>query len=188
MTTFRGFIAVDVEAFEQLEAFEQAIRTTGANVKLVEPHNVHITLKFLGETQESHIDEIEQIMKDAVADVTPFDLRLNGSGVFPNEQYIKVIWIGIESGEPLGPIAQRLDDGLTRLSYKKERRGFSPHLTIGRVKTAREKERLLEVIASYRDKEFATIPVKSIRLMKSDLTPKGPIYTIMREVPIPEYD
>ena len=186
MTTFRGFIAVDVEAFAQLEAFEQAIRTTGANVKLVEPHNVHITLKFLGDTQESHIDDIEQIMEKAVAEVTPFDLRLIGSGVFPNEHYIKVIWIGIESGEPLGQIAQHLDDGLARLGYNKERRGFSPHLTIGRVKTAREKEQLLEVIATYRNTEFATIPVRSIKLMKSDLTPKGPIYTLVREVPIPK--
>jgi 2'-5' RNA ligase len=186
MATFRGFIAVDIEAFGKLEEFEQAIQRTGAQVKLVEPHNVHITLKFLGETQESHIDEIERIMKEAVADVTSFHMQLRGSGVFPNEHYIKVIWIGIESSEQLGSIAQHLDHHLARLGYKKERRGFSPHLTIGRVKTARAKEQLLEVINTYRTTEFTTIPVYSIRLMKSELTPKGPIYTLLRDVHFPQ--
>ncbi len=162
--------------------FEKEIKETGANVKLVEPENVHITLKFLGDTDESRIDEIDKIMKDAVKEIDPFNIQLEGAGVFPNQNYIKIIWMGIKQGEPIGLIARKIDEQLSKIGFKKEKRGFSPHLTIARVKSAKGKDGILHVIEKYRDVQFVDIRVDSIKLKKSDLTPKGPIYTTLIDV------
>jgi 2'-5' RNA ligase len=182
MSQFRGFIAVDLDAFPRLLEFEKEIKETGANVKLVEPENVHITLKFLGDTDESRIDEIDKIMKDAVKEIDPFNIRLKGAGVFPNQNYIKVIWMGIKQGEPIEIIVRKIDEQLSKIGFKKEKRGFSPHLTIARVKSAKGKGGILHVIEKYRDAQFVDIRVDSIKLKKSDLTPKGPIYTTLIDV------
>lgn len=182
MSQFRGFIAVDIDVFPKLLEFEKEIKETGANVKLVEPENVHITLKFLGDTNESQIDEIDKIMKDAVKGIDPFNIQLKGAGVFPNQNYIKIIWMGIKQGEPIGLIVREIDEQLSKIGFKKEKRGFSPHLTIARVKSAKGKNEILHVIEKYGDVQFVDIRVDSIKLKKSDLTPKGPIYTTLMDV------
>ena len=182
MPQFRGFIAVDITAIQKIIEFEKEIKETGADVKLVEPKNIHITLKFLGDTEEHLIDEIGKIMKDAVKETKPFNIQLKRTGVFPNTNYIKVIWIGIEHGDQVGAIAHKMDEQLAKIGFKKERRGFSPHLTIARVRSAKNKEKLVQAIEKYNDVEFADLQVDSIKLKKSDLTPKGPIYTTLKEI------
>ena len=110
MSKFRGFIAIDLASLPKLIEFENKIKDTGASVKLVKPKNVHITLKFLGDTEEEKIDEIEEIMKNAIKDVYPFDIQLKSTGAFPNQNYMKVIWIGIHNGEKIGIIANKIDE------------------------------------------------------------------------------
>ena len=184
MTRFRGFIAIDIGAFPKLMELGNEITNTGANIKLVEPENIHITLKFLGDTEEIKLDEIENIIKNAVNNISPFKIQLHGTGIFPNTSYIKVIWIGIKQGEQIGIIADKIDEQLTKLAFEREKRRFSPHLTIARVKTAKNKEKLTQIVEKYRDIEFTNIKVENIRLKKSELTPKGPIYTTLREIKI----
>jgi len=182
MPTFRGFIAIDIKATPQIIAFEKEIAKIGADVKLVEPGNIHITVKFLGDTDENHIDAIEQSIKESVRAVKSFPIILKGTGVFPNQNYMKVIWIGIMDEGNIETIACTIDEKLESLGFKKEHRGFSPHLTVGRVKTARNKDQLLKVIENYKTVEFTTQNVQLIALKKSELTPKGPNYTTIREV------
>lgn len=184
MAKFRGFIAIDIKSFPKLLEFENKIKQSGANVKLVEPKNVHITLKFLGDTDEALIEKIEEIMKKAVEKVDPFEIQLNGAGVFPNQNYIKVMWIGLKNWEELEKIASRIDEQLSELGFEKENRRFSAHLTIARVRSARNKEKLLQIIEKYRDVEFTSIKIDSVKLKKSELTPEGPIYTTLKEVKI----
>jgi RNA 2',3'-cyclic 3'-phosphodiesterase len=182
MTLFRGFIAIDISATSQILTFENEIEKIGADVKLVEPENIHITLKFLGDTEEKFIEAIEQSMKEAVKGIKPFPITLRGTGVFPNKNYMKVIWIGILDNDQIKPITQQIDTRLASLGFKKETRGFSPHLTIGRVKTAKNKEKLLQILERHQNEEFTVQEVQSIVLKKSELTQKGPIYTTLREV------
>jgi len=184
MSKFRGFIAIDIESNKKLVEFENEIKKTGADLKLVETKNIHATLKFLGDTEETIVDEIEKIITNAVKEIKSFNIQLKGTGVFPNQNYIKVIWVGIEHVEPIAVIANDLDEKLSKLGFKREERKFSPHLTIARVKTSRNKDKLLQTIEKYRDMEFTDMKVDSIKLKKSDLTPKGPIYTTLREVKI----
>ncbi len=184
MSKFRGFIAIDIDSLAKIEELENKIKQSGAIVKLVEPKNIHITLKFLGDTDEEQIDEIEEIMKNAVEETDPFTIQLKSTGVFPNQNYIKVVWIGINNGNQIGAIAKNIDEKLSEIGFIKENREFSAHLTIARLKSAKNKEQLLQVIEKYKEFEFAEIKVDSIKLIKSELTQKGPIYTTLKEVKI----
>ena len=182
MSKFRGFIAIDIPSNKKLLEMENEIKNTGADLKLVETENIHVTLKFLGDTDEEKIDEIEEIIKNSVKDINAFSIKLKGSGVFPNKNYMKVIWIGLENAEPIGEIAKKIDKQLENLGFEPEKRGFSAHLTIARVRSSRNKEKLIQIIEKYQDVEFVKIEVASVKLKKSVLTPKGPIYTTLKEV------
>lgn len=184
MATFRGFIAIEIPATPPIIEFEKTIIETGADVKLVEPKNIHLTLKFLGDSDENQIGTIEGIIKESVTNITPFPITLKGTGVFPNEKYLKVIWIGIINGNILEKIANSLDEKLVALGFKKEQHSYSAHLTIGRVRTAKNKERLLTVIKSHNNIEFLQQEIRAVTLKKSDLKPTGPIYTTLREIPL----
>jgi 2'-5' RNA ligase len=184
MTMFRGFIAIEIPATQSIIEFENAIAKTSADVKLVEPENIHLTLKFLGDTNEDRIEAIGHVIEESVANIKPFTLTLKGTGVFPNEKYVKVIWVGIVNGDNLSSIARSIDEKLVPLGFSKEQRGYSAHLTIGRVRTAKNKDQLLTAIQKYKEKEFLQQEVSSVMLKKSDLTPKGPIYTTLREIPL----
>lgn len=182
MSQFRGFISIDIGSFPKLVQIENEIKNSGAIVKLVEPKNVHITLKFLGDTDEGQMDSIEEIMKDSIDGIEPFNIKLKGAGVFPNQKYIKVLWMGIENWENIRKISRKIDEQISGLGFEKEKREFSAHLTIARVKSAKNKEKLLQIIDKYQDIEFANIKVDAIKLKKSDLTPEGPIYSTLKEV------
>jgi 2'-5' RNA ligase len=182
MVTFRGFIAVDITPTAEIITFEKDIAKTNADIKLVEPENIHITLKFLGDTDEQNRDAIEQAMKESVVGIPPFPINLKGTGVFPNQHYMKVLWIGISDTGNLETIARALDKKLGNLGFKKENRRFSPHLTVGRIRTARNKNYLIKIINQYAVTEFTTQQIEMITLKKSELTPKGPIYTTLHTV------
>ena len=184
MPKFRGFIAIDIPPSQKIMELSSQIKNSGANTKLVETENIHITLKFLGGTDEELIDKIEDIMKKSVEGIVPFDLKLIGAGVFPNPDYIKIMWIGIKDNGEAGKIASIINEELVSLGFEKDRRSFSPHLTIARVRSAKNKEKLVEIVEKYRETEFVTININSIKLKKSELTPKGPIYTTIREIKI----
>jgi len=132
--------------------------------------------------QQDKIDEIEQIIKDSVTNTDPFTITFKDTGVFPNKNYIRVVWIGIHKSDKLKAIAGNIDESLSKLGFKKEKREFSAHLTIGRVKTARNMELLLKKIEEFSNFDFGKQDIISIKLKKSDLTPKGPIYTTLKEI------
>lgn len=182
MSTFRGFIAVDIKATENIIRFLNEINKINADIKTVDPKNIHITLKFLGDVQDEKIKPIKDIIKDAVKGISSFNLKLKSSGVFPNKNYIRVVWIGIQDSDNLKKIARNIDEEIFKLGFKKENRDFSAHLTLGRVKTAKNKDILLKKVEEYTDFDFGTQEVKSIKLKKSELTPSGPIYTTLEEI------
>jgi len=182
MSSFRGFIAADIEVTENIIKFLNEMKNSKFDIKVVEPQNIHITLKFLGDVQQGKINQIEQVIKESVEGIESFKINLKNTGVFPNKNYIKVVWIGIEDAENLAIIANNIDDKLSQMGFKKEKREFSAHLTIARVKTARNKDILLERINEYDNFNFGIQEIKSIKLKMSELTPKGPIYTTLKEV------
>ncbi|ABU82032.1 RNA 2',3'-cyclic phosphodiesterase [Ignicoccus hospitalis] len=180
----RAFIAVDIEGelSEKLARLAESLKSTGADVKLVEKENFHITIRFLGNVPEESIDVIEKIMRDAVREVKPHKLKLRGVGAFPSPERPRVVWVGVEGDEELRKIFERIERELRRLGFKPETKGFTAHVTLARVRSGRGREALVKWINDMKDVELGELEVKSIRLKKSTLTPRGPIYETLREV------
>ena len=182
MSEFRGFIAIDINTNTNIEKFVKELKNSGAIIKLVELKNIHITIKFLGKISDDIIEKIEDIIKNATNSIQPFQIKLEGTGVFPNQDYIKIIWIGIRKTEILKNITKKIEYGLNNINFVNKTQEFSPHITIGRVKSVKNKDKILEIIEKYKNIKFSEILIDSIKLKKSELTSKGPIYTDLIKV------
>ncbi len=182
--TIRSFIAFDINnelVVRRLSEVQGMLVNTGADLKLVKPQNIHITMRFLGNLSSSMVDQVYEEMNRL--SFTAFDIELRGIGAFPNLRYARVVWAGIRKGaDELNNVFNQLEPRLRRLGFKPDSKGFSPHLTIARVKTGRRKAELVGCVEDLIDYEFGVIKADCLRLKKSVLTPKGPIYSTLREV------
>ncbi len=183
MELIRSFIAFDIEDPNTLRNFstvQNMLIDTGANLRLVKPENIHITVRFLGDISPGQVNEIHREM-DKV-DFEPFDVEIKGLGAFPNLRRINVVWAGIRRGaNELRRIFYQLEPGLQGLGLKPDTKGFSPHLTIARVKTSHNKGELVRCINENDAYEFGSVRAECLRLKRSVLTPQGPIYSVLKE-------
>jgi 2'-5' RNA ligase len=173
----RTFIAVELpdRFLHEIEKIQSELDIPG--IKLVEPKLVHITMKFLGDINESDIEPITSALLQI--NCARFEARIKGIGVFPKIAYIKVIWLGAHGNfEALHKEVERV---LLPFKFAKDHQ-FSPHATLARVKVLREKALLLEKMNTLEDLDLGTMSVESITLKKSTLTPQGPIYETLKEI------
>jgi 2'-5' RNA ligase len=180
---FRAFISADFGRFPLVDAFSDALRATEGQLKLVDLDLLHTTLKFLGDTEEALVPGIVAVMEEALRGIPPPMVVLRGTGAFPSPRRINVVWIGLEGAQPLAVIAAKLDRELARLGFRPEGRAWQPHTTVARAKGDRNIDRVRAVIEAHADEEFGAAPVDRIRLRRSVLTPQGPQYAIVAEVP-----
>jgi 2'-5' RNA ligase len=182
--TIRSFIAFDIDnelVVRRLSEVQGMLVNAGADLKLVKPQNIHVTMRFLGNISLLMMDLIHEEMKQVF--FAPFEIELRGLGAFPKLRYARVVWAGIRKGvNELVNVFDQLEPRLRRLGFKPDRKGFSPHLTIARVRTGRHKAELIRCVEDLADYDFGVIKADCLRLKKSVLTPKGPIYTTLREV------
>lgn len=155
-----------------------------ANLKTVDPKIMHLTLKFLGQTKNIMIPDIEKSISEVTQDKKPYSLKIIGTGIFPNKNYIKIIWVGVVDNGQTKKISDELDKKLSKIGFKKEKRDFHPHLTLARVKSSKNKEKIIDFIEKYKNFEFQESIVDCIELKQSELTPKGPIYTTIKKINI----
>jgi 2'-5' RNA ligase len=179
----RGFIAFDIESHEVLKKLADAqglLLKTGADLKPVEPQNIHVTVRFLGNISSEAVEKIFEEMKKV--QFVAFDIRIQGVGAFPNVKYPRVVWAGIKEGaDQLRSIFSQLEPRLHGLGFAPDARGFSPHLTIARVRSGRGKVQLAQCITENANFEFGVIKGQCLKLKRSNLTPKGPVYSTLRE-------
>lgn len=176
MSSFRAFVAVDVECAPRLGEAIAELKAFGKALKPVSPANVHVTLKFLGEIYERTVPDIGSVMSLAAKDVRPFQVRLVDAGVFPNERSPRVVWVGMEGTEPLIRMATALEEGCEPLGFPRERRPFSPHLTLARVREGFRPD-VSSFLNKYKGEELGSFMIEKIKLKRSVLTPAGPIYS-----------
>jgi 2'-5' RNA ligase len=172
----RAFIATEIPRFDELESLVDRIRRSGARISVPRSEGMHVTLKFLGDVKEDSVTEIIEHMEQSVSGFSPFDVKIVGTGAFPNLQNPRVFWIGLEDGGFLGRIARLIDERLSTIGFAKESRPFSPHITIARVKAPSGIEKATGILKEFEEAQFGTYLVKDIRLKKSTLTPTGSIY------------
>jgi len=169
---------------QPLETVAQELRTSGALLKIVRTDQVHLTLKFLGDTEEGLVSEITEAIRSSCRGVAPLEVRLRGMGAFPNLSRMNVIWVGLEGGELLGQIARSLDRALEPLGFHAEARPWSAHVTLARVKGGRSLDRVRQILEAHRADSFGSHRIEEIRLKKSVLTPQGPVYSTVAVVPL----
>jgi len=178
----RLFIGIEVSNIPKVYEILESLRRTGADIKLVEHNNLHITLVFIGEIEDSKL----RLVKEALHEVrfNSFKIKLNGVGAFPSINRPKVVWIGITEGfQMLKDIRNSLVKGLRARGIRPEdEKEFVAHLTLGRVKGPQNLLNLIKFINDNMNIDVGEMIVDSIKLYKSTLTPKGPIYDILDEV------
>jgi 2'-5' RNA ligase len=191
MSLLRAFIAIElpVHVCEAIQKQTTRLRQTlGSDfVRWVPTRNMHLTLKFLGDTAVSHLDFLKQMLVRESEAHSQFDMQLGGIGSFPNSRNPRLLWIGIHAPSNLISLQRGIESGASRLGYKPEDRAFSPHLTIGRVRQGASLTELQKIRAALDSMQFgniAIVRVDSVHLFKSDLQPEGPIYTKLFSAPL----
>jgi len=181
--SIRSFLAFDMEketVKKRLASVQKLLAQTGADLKLVEPQNIHITIRFLGDVTPNTVEKIFEEMKKI--QFTPFNVQINSLGAFPDLRYPRVVWAGITEGaDQLKNVFNQLEPRLRSLGFAPDSKGFSPHLTIARVRTGINKAQLAEFVAKNVNYDFGSIKAECLRLKRSDLTPRGPIYSTLKE-------
>lgn len=178
----RTFIAIEIseDLRQELAEVQQELRESEADVKWVKPQNLHLTLKFLGDLPEEKTREVKEILENIARHTQPFEANFAGIGAFPKLDFPRVVWVGIEKGkDELIGLAKEIEEELTRLGIPKEKRGFSAHLTLGRIRSPKNKDRLKSIIQEIDFVAKNEISVEEITLFQSKLTPQGPIYTAL---------
>ena len=184
MELVRSFIAIELpqEVKARLAAMEEKLKARRHPfVKWVDPESIHLTLKFLGNVALDTVPQIVEAMNRIAQPVSPFSLQVGGAGAFPNWQRPQVIWVGIqgETGR-LAALQKELEAALSSLGFPPESRAFSPHLTLGRLRdrvSSEDRRGFGQWAQSVKLEISPSFEVDAIRLIKSQLTPNGPIYT-----------
>ena len=189
MALIRAFIAVELPAELKSELAElegQLKKNSPLVVKWVDPNNIHITLKFLGEISEDSIEELMLAIEESTQGIQPFKLEVREVGAFPNLERAQVLWVGVKGElDKITKLQKRIESNTEQLGFPRESRGFSPHLTLGRVRDEarpNERQRLGKLLADTSFSALHNVDVNAVNLMKSQLTPTGPIYTCLGSV------
>lgn len=186
MALIRTFIAVEFSQSlkKELAVLQKDLKSRLGDLKWVPQANFHLTLKFLGDVESKRISEIVASLKEAVQDLRVFSLNLAGLGGFPKIDHPKVVWIGVKQGRvELIRLQQAVEDALAAQGFDRERRSYSPHLTLARSRDYTDLKAVGEALQGIKEPVTATDQVRSIKLMKSDLRPGGPVYTCLAEIP-----
>jgi 2'-5' RNA ligase len=149
------------------------------NIKWVDVNNIHITLKFFGETEESRISEINNALAEVASQNSSFVINLKNSGIFGSSYNPRVVWFGIEKNPSLEKLAVEVLETMDKTGFEKDRQNFVPHLTVGRIKQVKDRRIFQEVIDKYRTVDVQEEKVDRFLLFESILKPRGPEYRIL---------
>ena len=185
MTSIRTFIAIEIpeDIRNRIAILQSGIKGLGGKTTWVKPENMHLTLKFLGETEQSRIKNISNALADIVSLTNQFEIRFKGVGAFPNFSKPKVFWIGTEGdNNAFVELATKIDQQMSEVGFKPETRRFSAHLTIGRVWDRMGIEPVINLLQQEKKFTPGEFVVKHVSFIKSELTRQGPIYTTLEKL------
>ncbi|QPJ60602.1 MAG: RNA 2',3'-cyclic phosphodiesterase [Candidatus Nitronauta litoralis] len=187
MHAIRTFVAIDIPspARKVIAAVQRRFLPLDLKASWVRPENVHLTLKFLGNIDPDRVPEVSSALAKATLSSKPFSLSLGKIGLFPGKGAPRVIWVGLKDAENrLKFLHQKVEMELSRIGFEPEARPFSPHLTVGRIKSRKNVRALKERVVSGESIEQVTVSVTGIVLYKSELTPEGSRYINLKALPL----
>jgi 2'-5' RNA ligase len=179
----RTFVAVRVGVLPELQAVLKSLAGLRWPIVAVSPDNLHVTLKFLGETPVARRDDVSRCLAQAVAGQPPLNVRVQGLGAFPTPDRPSVIWTGLLDAEPLVALAERLETLLEPLGFARDSRPFHAHVTLARVK-GRPPRELFELLRRHAATGFGSIEIRSVEFMQSDRQREGARYSTLASCPL----
>lgn len=181
--TIRAFIAAPVpgEILGRIRDLQQELKPAGGGaVRWVRPEGIHLTFHFLGDIDPGKISELDAVMEEAAGKISPFRVRFQGLGAFPQLKRPRVFWVGLEAGEEIHTLHHELGRGLKRLRYRVESREFRPHLTLARVRSFDGLGPLIREFTDGREREFGEGEIREVVLYRSELKPGGAEYSSLK--------
>ena len=183
-STIRTFIAISLnqEIQQALSTVQKRLKKLDCPIKWVNPGNIHLTLKFLGDVLVEDIDKIKKELDDISRNIGSIKLELTQLGAFPNIDRPKILWVGLKDDDhKIADLVSVLENNCEKLGFPKESRAFSPHITIGRIRSPKNLKVLSETLAQPLLPTNLAQEATHMTLYKSTLTPQGPIYEILQE-------
>jgi 2'-5' RNA ligase len=185
----RAFLAIELpDALRPgLTQVQEELKRSRADVRWVPVGNIHLTLKFFGNVPEDEIGPLARAARAATAEAAPLQLQVTIAGAFPSPQAPRVVWLGLGGDVlPLTRLYYGLEKAFTALGYLPEGRAFNPHLTLGRVKSPANRERLARLLAKLPPLNWPPFTVKELVLFRSVLSPQGSTYSPLEVIPLGE--
>jgi len=182
--TIRTFIAIELpeKIIYTIGKVQEEIKSYGLKIRWVRPENIHLTLKFLGDTKAADKENVARAVSESVTGYPPISLAVKGIGVFPGIKRPRVIWLGVSNQlDVLTTFQKTLDEKLEAIGFPKENRPFRGHLTLGRIKSKIDPKKLNDALKEFTRFESEHFLADRIILYKSDLKPNGPVYTKLIE-------
>ena len=176
----RTFIAIELpEAIKtEIEKVQQKLKDSGANASWTRSEGIHLTLKFLGEVEESRAAGIIEALQGACRGTGPIQLAIMGAGAFPNLKSPRVLWLGVQGDiERLATLQAAVENVMEQQGFEREVRKFSPHLTLARIKFPKPRDNWAAVIEGIRNIDLGGLTAGHLSLMKSELRRDGAVYT-----------
>ena len=188
MGRLRTFIAVELpdNLRRVVKQTIDSLADTTTSVRWVHPEKTHVTIKFLGDVEETEIYQVCRATAEAVEEAAPFQVRCRGLGAFPSIDRPRTVWLGVDDPDGrLERIQKSVQRALYQLRFPKEQRKFHPHITLGRSRYGRrDAEGLIEYLQQHEGLEGGPIPVDELVIFSSELTSDGPIYTVLGRAPL----
>jgi RNA 2',3'-cyclic 3'-phosphodiesterase len=190
MNAIRSFIAIELnqQVQQNLATVIARLKSPSANaVRWTTVQNIHLTLKFLGDVSPANMDHLKKMLQAQVSQQPRFSFQVSGIGAFPNLRRPRVIWAGVIAPLKLDTLARLVEVETTRLGYPLEERPFSPHLTLGRVAqnaTPEDVRRAADALTGISVDDLGAVDVREVTLFRSDLDPRGSIYTPLLKIPL----
>ena len=187
MALIRAFIAIELpsEIRAQLEATIQKFKAQKIQaVRWVAVDNIHLTLKFLGDTPPNDLSKLTNILQNQLSSHKAFSVQVAGVGAFPNPQRPRIIWVGLQAPSGLNTLQASIEKAASLIGISPEDRSFSPHLTLGRVRndaSLADLQTLRVALNSIQVGSLGEFTVSQFTLFRSDLRPQGPLYTVLQQ-------
>jgi len=183
----RTFIAIRLPTLPPLLRALGDLRQMGRALKTTAPENLHLTLRFIGPIDTKTLSRVEQMTADVAARYAPFELNVTGTGAFPDRQRPRVIWAGMEGSKPLEALAGAVANGMAGLGLAKDESPFVAHTTLARVR-ASPPPALSDFFKHRHDEPFGVMKVSQVDVMLSELTARGPVYSVAQSAPLTAAD
>ena len=180
----RTFIATEIPRYLALDELLDKLKKSGARLSVPKAEGMHITLKFLGDIPETSVEKINGAIAKVASSFSSFEAKVIGTGCFPGPRNPRVLWVGMIDGGKLGEISKAVDNEMTIFGFEPEKRPFTPHITVGRVKALSGIDVAINILRDYEKVEFGSFKVTDLRFKRSTLTPAGPIYEDLSVIPL----